>query len=172
MRPVAALLASALLATAAHAQSGSKPDDPAIAACDAVIRHEFPVSEVKHRGAEIAKDRVNVVFSIAPSAMIYARQCIFAHDAATQTWIVRELVSPRDTYGFEASGSCHATERWADMLRRRGEPDQADLVRPRLEECAALRRAPADRKADVAMENARLAVRKAVPVAARDTALR
>lgn len=166
------LLAFALLAATAHAQSAGKQDDPAVAACDAVIRHEFPISDVKRLSAEVAKDKVTVVFSTAASAMIFTRQCVFAQNAATQTWIVRELVSPRDTHGFEATGSCHETESWAGVLRRGGKPDRADLARSRLEECATLMRAPPDRRADVAMENTRFAVRKAIPVAAGETALR
>lgn len=172
MRPVAALFAFALLVTAAHAQSAGKQDDPAIAACDAVIRHEFPVSEIKRLSAEVAKDMVTVAFSTAGSAMIFTRQCVFAHDYAAQTWTVRELVSSRDAHGFEASGSCHETESWAGVLRRSGNADRAVLARPRLQECAALTQAAPDRKVDLVRENATRAARRGIPVAATGTALR
>jgi hypothetical protein len=176
VRPVTALLAFALLATTAHAQNAPVPsgtrDDPAIAACDTVIRHEFPVSEVKRLSAEVAKDRVNIAFSTAASAMIFTRECVFALDTATRTWTVSELVSPRDAHDFEASGSCHETENWAGVLRRGGKPDQADLERARLEECVRLMQAAPDRKAEVIRENARRAARAATPVAANGTALR
>lgn len=61
---------------------------------------------------EIAGDKVTVTFSTAASAMIFTRDCVFMPDAAAQTWTVHELVSPRDTHGLEASGSCHETEGW------------------------------------------------------------
>ena len=105
--------ATALLATLAHAQNAGKLDDPAIAACEAVIRHEFPISEVKRLGAELAGDKVTVTFSTAASAMIFTRDCVFVPDAAAQTWTVHELVSPRDTHGI-------GSQRRAVMRRRTG----------------------------------------------------